>query len=1011
MSKLSLSRRSFVKTALVSAAAVAAASGASVLAGCSNDAGDEPIENAVYDDGCQHIRSCCRACGKMECGVWVTVKDGRAIAVEGDQSAPQSRGNCCCKSQASMQAAYHPDRLYHPMKRTNPKGEEPGWERITWDEAIQMCAKGFGEITEKYGPQALMTLCGTSRIWSMGGYAGMKILMGTPNGSLASQICKGPRHLTGQMIDQLGSYWMAVNDGPRVYLQWGTGVEASNYDDACRTVVDASNNADVHILVDPREGRLGKEADYWLQIRPGTDHALALAWEKIVIDNGLYNTLFVKRWTNAPMLVVEDMEPSEGYVVDGSGGLDMKTKLLKESDLVEGGDCAKFMVWDLTKAAAGATGNDALSYLDANTTQWEGEDFKGYTLDECEYVEQYNGYIPPASTFDSIDPALEGEYEVTLKDGTVYKARPVWTYLLKSLEECTPEWAEEITGVDAALIEEACLVWATPRYDDQYYPDGSIKFGNGGIHFQLATDQISNVVQTIRTLTYLSYLTGNEDSPAGNRGPTRAPAVGVFQAAPEAPVLSYMAAYPYPSGMTMYHMQSAQVSAEDFPMLCWYNQWSDASKNWLSALGEYGPYRIHGGHDSGSTFMNMSNSKVAWEAIKSMDFWAANNLWHHPVTDLADVLMPAQHWLEVNHGRVSQGASGGIGATCKAIEPTVDTMFDPDFYTAYAKAINVPWFDAEGWPTWPTAEEKLDFAIVTGNATMDAQGYTDHLADSWQDFHDKFQKNGWWDAKDVTPDNWGTYHRWETGKMRQRAAGIMNDIYPSMGFGFLTATSRMEFWPVSLESIDINNPTQGHCTYENDIMPRYSESLHTPVSDPERAKDYPFIITTGRRIPVFFHSEHRQLPWCREVWPVPRMEINPEDAAELGIEQGDWCWIETPEGAIRQTADLYYGIKKGTINLEHNWWYPELPGPTRGSTLSDCNLLNDIDNQDPIIGSQCMRGFLGKVYKATEENCLEKTGNPSIIPCAPEDGTVIISSASDERLKKWLPNYDIREEA
>ena len=56
----------------------------------------------------KRIRSCCRACGKVECGVWVTVQNGRAVKVEGDQSSFQSSGNCCGKSQSSIQAAYHP---------------------------------------------------------------------------------------------------------------------------------------------------------------------------------------------------------------------------------------------------------------------------------------------------------------------------------------------------------------------------------------------------------------------------------------------------------------------------------------------------------------------------------------------------------------------------------------------------------------------------------------------------------------------------------------------------------------------------------------------------------------------------------------------------------------------------------------------------------------------------------------------------------------------------------------
>ena len=94
----------------------------------------------------KRIRSTCRGCGKMECGVWVTVQDGRAVKVEGDESAYQSNGNCCTKAQASMQAAYHPDRLRYPVKRTNPKGEaDPGWVRISWDEAYATIAEKFKE--------------------------------------------------------------------------------------------------------------------------------------------------------------------------------------------------------------------------------------------------------------------------------------------------------------------------------------------------------------------------------------------------------------------------------------------------------------------------------------------------------------------------------------------------------------------------------------------------------------------------------------------------------------------------------------------------------------------------------------------------------------------------------------------------------------------------------------------------------------------------------------------------
>ena len=147
MGSLNLSRRSFLKTAAVTAVAANLVLNAeSALAETSHTAADGVGE-------VKRIRSCCRGCGKMECGVWVTVANGRAVKIEGDETAPHTMGSCCNKSVASLQACYHPDRLYHPMKRTNPKGEDPGWVRISWDEALDIIVAGVQQVKDKYGGQ------------------------------------------------------------------------------------------------------------------------------------------------------------------------------------------------------------------------------------------------------------------------------------------------------------------------------------------------------------------------------------------------------------------------------------------------------------------------------------------------------------------------------------------------------------------------------------------------------------------------------------------------------------------------------------------------------------------------------------------------------------------------------------------------------------------------------------------------------------------------------------------
>ena len=207
MAKLSLTRRSFLKAAAVTGAAstlsFAVAPSAALAEGVDESAGEV-----------KRIRSCCRACGKCECGVWVTVQDNKVIKVEGDESNAHSRGHCCAKSQASMLALYHPDRLRYTMKRTNPKGEEPGWQRITWDEAMETIGSKFQEIMDQYGGQSIFNMCGTSRQWVYGPYAFYKWLFDTPNAHVASEICKGPRRLMGWISSVDGAPWMALRDVP-----------------------------------------------------------------------------------------------------------------------------------------------------------------------------------------------------------------------------------------------------------------------------------------------------------------------------------------------------------------------------------------------------------------------------------------------------------------------------------------------------------------------------------------------------------------------------------------------------------------------------------------------------------------------------------------------------------------------------------------------------------------------------------------------------------------------------
>ncbi len=975
MGKLSMNRRTFLKASAVMGAAAALGAGSAPKALAADpDADTSPGE-------VQYIRTGCRGCGKMECGVIAVVQDGKVIRIEGDPEAFQSMGNCCSKSQASLQAAYHPDRLRYPLKRTNPKDDDdPGWQRISWDEAISTVCSKLDELQEKYGGESLFGMAGTSRVWCMFGSANGMWLWDSPNIVQAWQICKGPRHFATLMQSSFALSWMATVDRPRAYVQWGGASEMSNYDDSCRTTVDVATSTDHHIVVDPRLTNMGKEAEYHLPLRPGTDGAMALAWSNVVVNDGLTDDTFIKKWTNAPFIVCEDMEASgwETATPIMYAPFELKTNLLKESDIKKGGSPQRFMVVDQKRVDAGKKGNDILTYFDAGTGFWEGENWKpqtkGKEAQQNLIPGQSQGWVPDPTGFGKedgfetpIDPALDGEYKLTLKNGKTYKMRTVWEHYKDRINEYPPETVEEITGVPADDIRAAATAWATPV-------DPSLGYPNGGIQYMLATEHACTAVQNVRALDTLTALIGAIDTPGGQRASTRAPVEG-----------GQMGFANNGSGVPMLSPGQLEkiLGVEEIPLLYWWGMWADARTAWNAVLtGE--PYPVVGAFNSSGDFMNQCNTTVVWEALQKLEFYVECNLWHTPGGGLCDIVMPAAHWLELSSPRSSQGASGGMGATVKCIDPPGEAKFDGEIYEMLYKEKGIPYNIVPGYDEYPSVEQMLDMAVVG----FEPRG--------WKKYNERFQEHGWWDCKEVEPELWGTYRRYETGAMRGRDAGGFVGSEGDWLPGFYTPTMKIEIWSTVMESF---MPGQG---WE---LPTYNEPPHSPVSDPERFAEYPLIITTGRRIPVYFHSEHRQLPWCRELWPTPRVEINPVTAAEYGIEQGDWVWIETPDGKIREVADLYYGIDPGVINCEHQWWYPEFSQSGSGHELSEVNHLIDHNVFDPHCGASNLRAYLGKIYKATPEN--SPFGDP--VPCD-HNGVEIIHDSTDPRLKEWLPVYEGRDE-
>ena len=100
----------------------------------------------------------CAMCGPgLGCGIYAFVKNGRFTRVEGMRESPLNEGRICAKAHAAPQWVYSPQRLRYPLKHVGAKGEGR-FERISWNEALDLIAAKLKEQKQKYGPESLAIL-------------------------------------------------------------------------------------------------------------------------------------------------------------------------------------------------------------------------------------------------------------------------------------------------------------------------------------------------------------------------------------------------------------------------------------------------------------------------------------------------------------------------------------------------------------------------------------------------------------------------------------------------------------------------------------------------------------------------------------------------------------------------------------------------------------------------------------------------------------------------------------
>jgi len=455
-----------------------------------------------------------------------------------------------------------------------------------------------------------------------------------------------------------------------------------------------------------------------------------------------------------------------------------------------------------------------------------------------------------------------------------------WTHgfdaLAAHVRKYTPEWAEPITWVPAEKIRAAARLFATTK-------PAMLEWG-------CAIEHTPKCIQTVRALSMLPALTGNIDVPGGwvfgMKGLGRFPSL-IENLTPEA--------------------NAKRLGADRFKLLCGEGADLPAAHipTLLQAMREGKPYPVKAFLVFGNnTLLTYANSKLVYESLMKLDFMVCADLFMTPTAELADIVLPAAAWPELDQVAGFPTVAANVVVAQQKVVQIGECKPDEEIFVELARRMKL------GLCEEPV-RDVLNRQLEAGGVGMTFE---------------ELVKRGFY----VMPMKYRKYEE----------------------KGFRTPTGKIELYSTRFEQM-------GYAP-----LPSYVEPPESPLSTPEVAKEFPLVLTTGARIPFFFNSEHRQLPHVRKARREPRAEIHPDTAARHGIADGEWMWIETRRGRIRQRASFTPGLDPQVVQAEHGWWFPEEAAPEYGVWKSNVNVLTDSGPPyDPQMGTYQLRGLLCRVSR------------------------------------------------
>jgi len=543
-----------------------------------------------------------------------------------------------------------------------------------------------------------------------------------------------------------------------------------------------------------------------------------------------------------------------------------------------------------------------------NPTVSNPDGFLGHWIIEC---------MKRGSRIATIDPRLtwlgsKADYWLRIRPGTdaalalgmLYVIVTEELYDKEFVEKWTYGWDEFVERVKEYPVEKVSQITWIPAEQIYALARDYATSKPAAIQWGLALDTSINAIPASHALTALWSVTGNLDVPGGNIFATHAFGINLSNSIGSEWLSDELKAKRLGQEYGLRQVGFASSASPD---------------KLLEAIESGKPYPIKMSFClSSNPIANMATEAPrVYAAMKKLEFNVCCDPFMTPTAvATADLFLPTAMGCERDSTRVWWWPLRAI----KKVTQYYEAKSDEEIAFLLTKRLN------PAAAPWDSVEEMLSWFINTtgdwiGNASAGVKSMN----------FDELVKNTY-----LWPDRY-QYKKYEKGLLR-------DDGQP----GFNTPTGKIEIKSLILESCGV------------DPLPYYEEVHESPYGSPELFKEYPFILTSGARSWEFFHSEHRQYPTMREFHPWPLVEIHPDVCAKLGLNEGDWVWIENMRGRCKQKVKFNATMDPRVVHAEHGWWFPERNGAEPELFgVFDCNINN--------LTAQCQQGptGYGAPYKTT----------------------------------------------